>query len=255
MGVPVKEADKTSIGGPQSTFLVTRWSQIEGFGDLTPDQQRAVLAELISAYWKPVYCYLRRKGYDNEKAKDLTQGFFQDIVLGRHLVEQATSSKGRFRTLLLTALDRYVISLHRYETAWKRGSGRRAAALDDVADALAGPARDMDPDEAFTYAWACDLLQQVVADVESRCLDDGRDVHWRLFFLHIVEPILTGEASPGLGHLCTQLGVATPVQAENMIVTVKRRFQAAMRSRVREYVVSEDQVDQEIRDLMEILAR
>jgi len=35
------------------------------------------MGEMLKTYWKPVYCYLRCKGYDNEQAKDLTQGFFQ----------------------------------------------------------------------------------------------------------------------------------------------------------------------------------
>jgi len=40
-----------------------------------------------------------------------------------------------------------------------------------------------------------------------------------------------------------------------MIVTVKRRFQAAMSSRVRQHVDSDEEVKQEIQDLMKILSK
>jgi len=111
--------DRTDIGGIQETFLTTHWSLIEAVGASDDDRRKALLGLLLNRYWKPVYCYLRRKGYNNEDAKDLTQGFFQEVVLGRKVIEKADRSKGRFRTFLLTALDNYVINVHTAETAQK----------------------------------------------------------------------------------------------------------------------------------------
>jgi DNA-directed RNA polymerase specialized sigma24 family protein len=251
----VRRSDRTNMGGPQSTFAVTQWTQMHAFAGLSPDQQKVVLEELMSRYWKPVYCYLRRKGYDNEQAKDLTQGFFHEIVMGQQLIKQADESKGRFRTFLLTALDHYAISVHRHETASKRCPSQGMTPLDDTEDAVAATAVNMGPDEAFTYAWALELLRDVLAEVEHQCMQDGKEVHWQLFQSHVVEPIMTGGDPPPLERLCNQFGIATPTKAENMIVTVKRRFQAAMKDRVSQYVMSDGEVEQEIRDLMEILSR
>jgi DNA-directed RNA polymerase specialized sigma24 family protein len=251
----VKGSDRTNLGGPRSTFALTQWTQIHAFTGLSPDQQKVVLNELVGRYWKPVYCYLRRKGYGNEQAKDLTQGFFHEIVMGRRLIEQADQGKGRFRTFLLTALDRYVISVHRHERASKRSPGQAMIPLDDEADAIPMPTQDMGPDSAFTYAWALELLQEVLAEVERQCIQDDKEAHWRLFYLHVVEPIMTGRDAPPLEQLCRQVGVATPTQAANMIVTVKRRFREAVKDRVSQYVTSDAEVEQEIRDLMEILSR
>ena len=39
-----------------------------------------IVDRLLRRYWKPVYCYLRHKGYSNENAKDLTQGFFETVA-------------------------------------------------------------------------------------------------------------------------------------------------------------------------------
>jgi DNA-directed RNA polymerase specialized sigma24 family protein len=252
----VKNFDRTNVGGSRSRFETTQWAEMRAFAGLDESQRRVVLDGLIDKYWKPVYCYLRRKGYDNERAKDLTQGFFHEIVMGCRLIEKADESKGRFRTFLLTALNRYVVSTHRHQTAGKRRPAGGVAALHETAETtLSRASEDMGPDEAFTYTWAIELLQEVLAELKEQCRHDGKEVHWHLFQARVLDPILGRQEPPALSQLCEQFNVASPVKAENMIVTVKRRFQAAMRSRVREYVASDGDVEQEICDLMTILSR
>ncbi len=73
----------TSIGGDERRFQTTHWTAIEGVRSDAPSHAQALIGELLDAYWKPVYCYLRHRGYGNEEAKDLTQDFFQEVVLGR----------------------------------------------------------------------------------------------------------------------------------------------------------------------------
>jgi len=251
----MRRSGRTEIGGSQSRFQTTEWSLMHEFGNLSEEQRKTVLDELLGRYWKPVYCYLRRKGYDNEQAKDLTQGFFHEIVMGRRLIERADQTKGRFRTFLLTALDRYTINAHRHETTARRHCSAGTVALDDTADAASLVARDMDPQEAFTYAWALDLLHEVLSQVERHCTEHGQEVHWQLFYLHVVEPIISRRESTSLTELCSRFDIPGTIKAENMIVTVRRRFQTIMRERVRQYVASDEDVEQEIRDLMEILSR
>ncbi len=252
----MKRSDRTTIGGTEGRFKTTRWSEIDSIAKPNADQRRAALNGLIQQYWKPVYCYLRRKGCDNEQAKDLTQGFFHEIVLGRRLIEQADADKGRFRTFLLTALDRYVTSVHRHEAAAKRRPKEAIAALEEVDEgSMSVVAGDMKPEDAFTYVWASELLQEVLAEVKQGCAQDGKGAHWQLFCAHVLDPIVAGQESPGLAQLCSRLGVPGTTQAANMIVTVKRRFQAALHNRMRDYVRSDEEVNQEIRDLMEIFSR
>jgi hypothetical protein len=130
------------------------------------------------------------------------------------------------------------------------------AALEGVDESSVSPiAKDMEPEDAFTYVWACELLQEVLAKVEEGCTRDGKSVHWQLFHAHVLTPIVTAEESPRLAQLCKDLGISDATQAANMIVTVKRRFQAALRDRMRDYVRSKEDVDQEIRDLMKIFSQ
>ena len=76
--------DQTDIGGVRDAFFTTHWSLIEGVKK-HQDRDQVLIGLLIERYWKPVYCYLRRKGYQNEQAKDLTQSFFHEVVLNRRL--------------------------------------------------------------------------------------------------------------------------------------------------------------------------
>jgi hypothetical protein len=111
--------DETDMGGERDIFLTTHWSLIEKVGN-EGDKDRALIASLLENYWKPVYCYLRHKGYGNEDAKDLTQGFFHEVVLDRNLVQRADPAKGRFRSFLLHALNQYLINERDKRMAQKR---------------------------------------------------------------------------------------------------------------------------------------
>jgi len=252
----VKRSDKTTMGGRAEGFTTTHWSvilELQEGGDEA--RRQAALNELLGRYWKPVYCYLRRKGCGNEEAKDLTQGFFMEVVLGRGLVEQADQAKGRFRTFLLTALDRYATSVHRAATAKKRMPEGGLAPLDAVdGTRLPEPADDATPEGAFHYAWACELLDEVLAEVASGCRERGMAVHWAVFRARVLRPILDDERPVPLRELCSEHGIESEARASNMLVTVKRRFQAALRARVRLLVVSDADVDAEIGELMAILS-
>ena len=53
--------DQTDMGGEREVFLTTHWSLIDGIKK-HQDKDRVLIGLLLERYWKPVYCYLRRKG-------------------------------------------------------------------------------------------------------------------------------------------------------------------------------------------------
>jgi RNA polymerase sigma-70 factor (ECF subfamily) len=110
----------TTMGGGKSSFRTTCWTQIAAAGADDEVVRQAVFEGLFRACWRPVYCYPRRKGDSNEQAKDLTQGFFQEIMLRGKLLAHADRGKGRFRTFLLTALEHYRTNVHQKGTARKQ---------------------------------------------------------------------------------------------------------------------------------------
>ena len=70
-------------GGTPSMFLTTHWSVVLSAGGSDSTQARDALAKLCQVYWRPLYAYVRRRGYSSHDAEDLTQGFFARI-LERH---------------------------------------------------------------------------------------------------------------------------------------------------------------------------
>jgi DNA-directed RNA polymerase specialized sigma24 family protein len=246
----MKRGDYTDMGGSGALFLTTHWSLLEQAGsDQTSDNQ-ALIGLLFERYWKPVYCYLRRQGYDNEDAKDLTQGFFHEIVLGHNLIEMADKSKGRFRTYLLVSLDRYLIKVRQKQQAQKRIPQEKLVAFNVMNDAeLPSVVFELSPSESFNYAWVSTLLEEVLQQVESQCHQDDLSTHWYLFRDRILEPILTASNPPSLDELCCKYQVENAAKASNMIITAKRRLGTVLQKHLRDLVTSDEQVREELEEI------
>ena len=67
----------------------------------------AALAELCRVYWYPLYAYLRRRGYGEHDAQDLTQGFLAQL-LERRSIQDVAPEKGKFRSFLLASLNYFL---------------------------------------------------------------------------------------------------------------------------------------------------
>ena len=252
----MRPSDHTEIGGIGQAFLTTHWSLIEEVGQGDQDNDRALIGLLLDRYWKPVYCYLRRKGYDNEQAKDLTQGFFQEIVLGHDLIKKADSTKGRFRTFLLTALDRYVINVKKGQTAQKRIPQHKVVHLDFInPPELPGTIDKLSPEDSFTYAWVSSLLDQVLEKVKTACLREGKEVHWAAFQDRVLQPAIDDTFAPSMSDICQRHGIANPIKASNMIVTVKRRMQSVFAEHLRKSVGADEEVQEELREIRRFLPK
>ena len=248
--------DQTSMGGSREAFLTTEWSVIELIRDGRKPSSEALINHWLKKYWKPVYCYLRRKGYKNEQAKDLTQGFFQEVVLGRSLIDHAERSRGRFRTFLLTALQQYAAGEHRKQSTQKRMPKGCLVGLDELelGEQLEAPAQ-FSPEESFHYAWAAQFLDSILEDVREKCRADGKILHWQVFHDRVLQPIMDNTTPPSLPEICQRHGINSLSRASNMIVTVNRRFQAGFKRHIRRSVIRDCDVDSEFRELMQIFAR
>jgi DNA-directed RNA polymerase specialized sigma24 family protein len=242
--------DQTSMGGARETFLTTHWSLIEDI-QAGQDKDRALIGLLLNRYWKPVYCYLRQKGHDNEQAKDLTQGFFQEIVLNRNLVQRADQAKGRFRSFLLHALNQYLIDEKRKQAAQKRIPKGKLVPLDVVEPpVLPQTVTELAPEDCFNYAWKSALLDRTLSEVEGECIKEGMQTHWKVFRDRVVQPTLKNLEPPSLKQICAKHGIEDEVKASNMIITVKRRFQTVLKKSVRNTVVSEEQIGEELKEML-----
>jgi len=249
----MKRADQTDMGGIRESFLTTHWSLIEAVQQ-GQDKDQALIGLLLRRYWKPVYCYLRRKGLGNEEAKDLTQAFFHEIVLNRRLVDRADPCKGRFRSFLLHALDQFFIDQRRRESAGKRIPKDKLVSL-DLCDPPALPQTILDrsPEDCFLYAWKSELLERTLAEVQAECEQQGLQTHWQLFRDKVLVPTLENRPSELMKVIAVRHGIASESTAFNMLLTVKKHFRAALRRNLRNTIVLEQDIDEEWRDILALL--
>jgi len=247
--------DRTDMGGLRETFLTTHWSLIDGVKEHT-DKDRALIGLLLERYWKPVYCYLRRKGFGNEQAKDLTQDFFHEVVLSRSLIERADQSKGRFRSFLLHALNKYLVDELRKETAQKRIPPAKLVPLDiDNPPILPQKVSQLEPEQCFDYAWKTDLLERALAELKQWYFGRGMDSHWYLFRDRLLRPSLEGVEAPPFSQLCKQYGIEDQTKASNMLGTVKRQFQKILIKHVRQTVLSGDVAEAELGEMFKFFKK
>ena len=247
--------DQTSMGGEGGTFLTTHWSLIE---DVQKDQDndRVLIGLLLERYWKPVYCYLRNKGYNNEQAKDLTQGFLHEVVLNRNLIERADTSKGRFRSLMLHALNQYVVDERRKEKAQKRIPKDKLVPLDiPGSPALTEITCELDAEQSFNYAWKAELLERVLSEVKDNYVKRGMDTHWCVFRERVLEPIIENREASSLSLICERYNIDNESTASNMLKTVKRLFKSVLNKHVRQTVTSDEGVDAELREIFKFFEK
>lgn len=232
-----KPCDHTSMGGAGREFPPTQWTWI-----LSGQRRDALLAELCQAYWKPIYCYLRAKGFGNEQAKDLVQGFFSEKVLGEELLRKADPERGRFRSLLLCAVHNYAISVQRAE--------KPCRSLDEDCEC---PSPAGDPEAAFDRAWADQLLQEVLKELELECSARGKAAHWCVFRDWLLEPG-TDEDRRRMDAICARHGVADTSTAYHMVENLKRRFRAILRDRLKPLAGPGGEVEEEIGRFIEVFS-
>lgn len=214
-------------------FPSTQWLLVEIAGQSSEAVAREALDHLLRQYWQPLYVHLRVKGLSNEAAEDVLQDFIVEM-LDKNLCAAADRERGRFRTLLLTALDRFLISKHRYQTAAKRAPDKLQSL--QAGDGIDVPTADAAPVAAFEQAWALDVLAETLAAMQDECDASGDTARWAVFERRFLAPLLDGAEVTEYQQLADELGLANEKGAMNLLVTAKRQFSRVLRDQVRLYV-------------------
>ena len=80
-----RSASKENLLPAQSYFATTHWSVVLNASRAAAPDAATALEQLCRTYWYPLYVYSRRRGYDVEEAKDLTQEFFARLIAKNYL--------------------------------------------------------------------------------------------------------------------------------------------------------------------------
>jgi DNA-directed RNA polymerase specialized sigma24 family protein len=226
-----------SEGPSPARFPTTQWSRVISAGDPDAPLARESLAELCNAYWYPLYAYIRRRGHDPERARDLTQDFFAR-ALERGLFAEADPARGRFRSFLRTVCAHFLANRRDWETARKRGGGRTILPI-DAASAEGQYARELadglTPERIFNRSWALTLLGRVLHQLGREYDEAGKGATFEA-----LRGVLDGDA-------------AAPPYAAVAAHRLRRRYGDLLRQEIAATLADPAQVDDEIRDLFTAL--
>ena len=243
--IPVPER-----GEPAFRFTATHWSLVLAAGGTDSSSARPALARLLETYWYPLYAFIRRKGRDAEEACDLTQEFLARL-LERNLLRAADPAKGKFRTFLLSALERFLVDEWRREGRKKRGGGRAPLSL-SVLDAEGRyrlePADNLTPERIYERRWAITLLEQGLRRLEEECAAAGREAHFAA-----VKPVLVGEDQVrAYAAIAADLKM-TEGALKTLVHRLRRRFRVLLRAEIAQTVSDPGDVAEEIQHLFQSL--
>jgi RNA polymerase sigma-70 factor (ECF subfamily) len=195
---------------------------------------------IIRVYWKPLYFFVRQKGFDNETAKDLVQGFLT-LFIERKAFARADPSKGRFRTLLLASLENHVKDCLKESTRAKRGGGRALLSLDfeeGEREFAAEGGRQESPEFRAGRAWARSLFAECIRRLEAS------PAHVMALRLH-----LAGESTP---EILRRTGLTEPA-ARSAIHRLYVQFREILTRHLASTAIREEDLPEEIEDFIALL--
>ncbi len=201
--------DDTGMGEGQGGFPATRWSAVLGARSEDRKERDRSLETLVSAYWRPVYKYIRIKWRrSNEDAKDLTQEFFAR-AMEKEFFASYDPARGRFRTFMRVCLDGFLSNESRDARRIKRGGGAFHLSLEfERAEgelAAADPPSPESIERTFDREWVRSLFEIAVEALREECARRGRDAHFKLFERYDLDAAGTGRAT--YQDLAAELGI------------------------------------------------
>jgi DNA-directed RNA polymerase specialized sigma24 family protein len=215
-------------------------------GTMPPNEAGAGAREvLLPCYWKMVYDHLRHRGYDREQAKDLTQGFFLEVVIERDLLGQADPARGPIRAFLFVALCRYLINVYKRENSCGRIPQNKLVPLDMIKPSRLAQDTPTSTRALCEYIWLWQTLAVTLEQIQTEYRKKGMLAHWRLFRECVLRPILEQTDNPPLKNVCRKYGI-DETKASNMIVTVKRRLARRLTQHLRRLTISDEGAKSEI---------
>jgi len=238
-------------------FVTTRWSLILSAANLTNEEHKArdALAELCRTYWRPIFLFVRARGYSIEDAQDLTQDFFVTI-LKKNWLQHADRNRGRFRSLLLKSLQNFLINAAEKTYAHKRGGSVEFVSWHDWASETPSESsipsamlESLPPERIFDFTWAATVVEHALQRLREECESKGK-----LWLFQTLGPLLTEERNEvSYGDLAAKLGIAEMV-VKKQLHNMRQRYRSLLRAEVSQTVEDPADIDDEIRYLCASLA-
>jgi DNA-directed RNA polymerase specialized sigma24 family protein len=214
----------------------------------SPAEVRQALEKLCRAYWRPIYAFIRSRGYDSESAADRTQSFLAQMIEKQYLRE-VSQDKGRLRSFLLVAVKHFLANAQERSAAAKRGGSAEHIPF-EVRDGETWyerePGHGDTPDRVYERAWATTILERSLSRLAKK--HDAAE-------FERLRPFLTVDQDRGdYDRVAADLGV-TLAALKVTIHRLRKAYRNAIRQEIAETVADEATVDDELRYLVSVLRR
>jgi len=226
------------------SFPQTRWSVVLSAKRGEADASFAALEALALAYWRPIYAWLRGQGRSHEEAQDDAQGFFA-YLLSREFLRNIQPEGGRFRNFLLVCLRR-----------WMKDERHRAINVKRQAEIEMQPWHELEgsafhttaasPEEAFDRAWAEALVARSMKVLEQRW--ENRAGLFAALRLTVESP---GNVEK-YAVIAARLGMAEGAVGK-AAHDLRQQFAEQIQQTVRDTVVRDEDVKEELRYLVRLM--
>ena len=240
-------APRTQKGEAQ--FTTTHWSVVLEAQSESPVAQEA-LEKLCRAYWRPIYGFVQRQGIGPEEAKDITQGFFADLLEHKSLAA-VRKEKGRFRSYLLGALKYFLADERRRMMAIKRGKGQLLIPLEELSPDERTEIELTDPltaEQIYERRWASTVLARVLDLLKN---EYGAAGNARLF--DSLKQLLPDEpGAPTQADIAAQLDMSANA-IRQAFYRFRQRYQSLLREEIAHTVATPGDVEDELRHLIAVV--
>jgi len=234
-------AAKLNSSASPAVFPTTRWSRIRAAGESAPQGHHA-FAELCHDYWPPLFAYLRRRGFSDSDAEDLTQGFFLHLI-EHHTTRRANAERGKFRSFRLGALKNYLANEGERARRQKRGGNCETISLDDLDTE---PSCESEARRLYDESWAHEVVHHALERLREKFA--GR----RELFAAL-EGFLDGAGNgPPLEEAANVLGMSTGA-LRTAVSRLRKQFAEQLRLEIARTVSAPHEIEEEFQCLRSIL--
>jgi RNA polymerase sigma factor (sigma-70 family) len=233
-------------------FATTHWSLVAAAKPDEKSQSRArkALEELCSAYWYPLYAFVRNRGYSANDAQDLTQSFFLQLIESKGF-GSADPERGRFRSYLLGAMKHFLANQWHKTQAQKRGGSVGFLELDALAPEARyalEPTETTHPDEGFDRKWAQELIARAMENLRVESGEKGKGQQF-----DALKSCLVGDEGPR-DQIAASLGM-TKGSVKVAVHRLRQRYRELVRAEIAETLSDPSEIDDEMRYLLAALRK
>jgi DNA-directed RNA polymerase specialized sigma24 family protein len=241
MGKRLSPPDGTVTDG----FGTTSWSLVLSAG--RNEDGGAALDRLCRRYRKVIVVYSQRLGLSPHDAEDATQDFFA-FLLDRKWLSEAGPAKGSFRGFIYTLLRHFLSNRRRTEESQKRGGRPHLGAAPVIeVDGLASA--EPDPAASYDRMWAICVVESAASRLAEEQSGAGQAVRFQALRGFLTRSPTTADYD-GLVQVLGEPRNRIAVYLHRLV----RRYGELIRAEVADTLANLDDVDIELRRLMEVLS-